>query len=74
MTEIQVEQEKFYISAIVDLFNREVIALKVSSSPNQELIKATIEAAQKNRKLGSLEECSSTVIKAVCTDRLIIIS
>lgn len=55
MTEIQVEQEKFYISAIVDVFNREIIALKVSSSPNQELIKATIEAALKYRKLLSLD-------------------
>jgi putative transposase len=55
MTEMQVEQGKFYISAIVDLFNREVIALKVSSSSNQELIKATIETALNNRKLGSLE-------------------
>jgi putative transposase len=55
MTEIQVEKEKFYISAIVDLFNREVIAFKISSSPNKELIEATLNAAQKKRKLKSLE-------------------
>lgn len=55
MSEIQVDQEKFYISALMDLFNREVIAFEVSSSPNQDLIKATIESAQKKRKLKSLE-------------------
>jgi putative transposase len=40
---------------LMDLFNREVIALKISSSPNQELIKATIEAAKKTRKLKTLK-------------------
>jgi putative transposase len=55
MTEIQIEKEKFYISAIIDLFNREVIAFKISSSPNKELIEATLNAAQKKRKLKSLE-------------------
>jgi putative transposase len=54
MTEIQVEKEKFYVSAIVDLFNREVIAFETSSSPNKELIEATLIAAQKKRKLKSL--------------------
>ncbi|WP_227937657.1 hypothetical protein [Alkalihalobacillus deserti] len=47
MTEIQIKNEKFYISAIIDLFNREVIAFEISSSPNQELIKATVEVARK---------------------------
>jgi putative transposase len=55
MTEVIVEDKKYYISALMDLFNRELLALQVSSSPNQELIKATIEAAQKRRKLKSLE-------------------
>lgn len=55
MTEIQIEHQKYYISAIMDLFNREIIAFEISSSPNQELIKATIEAARKKRKLKSLE-------------------
>ena len=55
MTEIQIGQEKFYISAIMDLFNREVIAFELSSSPNQELIKATVESARKKRKLKTLE-------------------
>lgn len=55
MTEVLVEGKKYYISALLDLFNRELLALQVSFSPNQELIKATIEAAQKRRKLKSLE-------------------
>ncbi|WP_307411047.1 IS3 family transposase [Neobacillus ginsengisoli] len=55
ITEVLVEGKKYYISALMDLFNRELLALQVSSSPNQELIKATIEAAQKRRKLKSLE-------------------
>ena len=55
VTEVTVEQEKFYISAIMDLFNREVIAFEMSSSPNFELVKATIDAAKKKRKLTSLD-------------------
>ena len=47
MTEMWVNQEKLYISAIMDLFNREIIAFKMGPSPDQELIKATIKAAQK---------------------------
>ena len=47
MTEVLVEGKKYYISALVDLFNRELLALQVSSSPNLELIKATIEASKK---------------------------
>ncbi|WML55160.1 IS3 family transposase [Neobacillus sp. PS3-12] len=55
MTEVWVEDKKFYVSALMDLFNRELLALQVSSSPNKELIKATIETTQKRRKLKSLE-------------------
>ena len=55
VTEVTVEQEKFYISAIMDLFNREVIACEMSSSPSFELLKATIDAAKKKRKLTSLD-------------------
>lgn len=55
MTEVLMESKKYYISALMDLFNRELLALQVSSHPNQELIKATIEAARKRRKLKSLE-------------------
>jgi len=55
VTEVTVEQEKFYISALMDLLNREVIAFEISSSANFELIRATIEAAKKKRKLTSLD-------------------
>lgn len=55
VTEVKVEQEKFYISALMDLFNREVIAFEISSSANFDLIRATIEAAKKIRKLTSLD-------------------
>lgn len=47
MTEVLVEDKKFYISATMDLFNREVVALKVSSSPNQELIKPPLKLLKK---------------------------
>jgi putative transposase len=55
MTEVLMGQEKLYISAVMDLFNREVIAFEMSSSPNKDLIKATIKAAQKKRKLDTLD-------------------
>ncbi|MFC0272875.1 DDE-type integrase/transposase/recombinase [Metabacillus herbersteinensis] len=55
MTEIQIGQDKFYLSVIMDLFNREIIAFKLSSSPNLELIKATLEAARKKKKLKTLK-------------------
>ena len=51
MTEVLVEDKKYYISALMDLFNRELLALQVSSSPNQELIKATIESCSKKKKI-----------------------
>ncbi|MFB9989318.1 IS3 family transposase, partial [Bacillus benzoevorans] len=55
MTEILIEQEKYYISALMDLFNREIIAFEIGSSPNTELIEATIEKARRKRKLKTLE-------------------
>ncbi|WP_461182270.1 IS3 family transposase, partial [Virgibacillus kimchii] len=55
MTELWVENQKVYISAVMDLFNREIIAFKISESPNQQLIKDTIEAAQRKRRLKTLE-------------------
>lgn len=55
VTEVQINGAKRYISAIVDLFNREVIAIEISSSPNFDLIEATIKAAQKKRKMPNLE-------------------
>ncbi|MFP7442481.1 hypothetical protein SFC50_02140 [Bacillus infantis] len=55
VTEVLVDSRKLYISAVMDLFNREIVALQVSSSPNAELIKQTILEAKKNRKFPSLK-------------------
>lgn len=55
MTELWVDNQKIYISALMDLFNREIIAFEVSDSPNLQLIKDTVEAAQRHRKLKTLD-------------------
>lgn len=51
MSEITAINEKFFVSAIMDLYNREVIAFKVSYSPNMDLIEQTIRAAMETRGL-----------------------
>lgn len=56
MTELKIINTKFYISAILDLFNREIIGFVISTSPNKELIEETIRAAMKKRKLKNLED------------------
>lgn len=55
MTEIIVSGAKFYNSTIIDLFNREVIAFEVSTSPDLELIERTLESARKERRLKTLQ-------------------
>ncbi|TYR74650.1 IS3 family transposase [Rossellomorea vietnamensis] len=55
MTEVIYKGEKLYISALMDLFNREIIAFKMGLSPNTQLIEDTIKAAKKKRKLKTLE-------------------
>lgn len=55
MTEVIYKGEKLYISALMDLFNREIIAFKIGLSPNKQLIEDTIKAAKKKRKLKTLE-------------------
>ncbi|MYL47149.1 DDE-type integrase/transposase/recombinase [Virgibacillus halodenitrificans] len=55
MTELWVENRKIYTSALMDLFNREILAFEISDSPNLQLIEDTIEAARKKRKLKTLE-------------------
>jgi|SRR5690625_3602402 len=54
MTELWVDNQKVYISALMDLFNREIIAFEISDSPNLQLIQDTIEGAQRKRKLKTL--------------------
>jgi putative transposase len=55
LSEFKAEGAKLFISAIVDLFNRELIALAVSSRPGYELVEATIVMAMKERNLQSME-------------------
>lgn len=55
MTEVITGNEKRYISAILDLFNREVIAFEIGPSPNTKLVEATVRKAQKKRRLQNLE-------------------
>ena len=55
MTEIVIDHNKFYASALMDLFNREILAFEISDSPNTALICETIRSAQRKRKLPNLE-------------------
>jgi len=55
LTEIWIGTRKFYISAILDLFNNEIVASIEGSSPNQELVAATVRKAMKARKLKTLK-------------------
>jgi putative transposase len=55
LSEFKAEGAKLFISAIVDLFNRELIALPVGSRPSYELVEATIVMAMKERDLQSME-------------------
>lgn len=54
MSEITVEGDKFYVSAIMDLCDRQIIAFKMSESPNAALVEATIKQAIKTRELPDL--------------------
>ena len=55
MTEIIIDDNKLYASALMDLFNREILAFEISDSPNTALIYETIKSAQRKRKLPNLE-------------------
>ncbi|UHA60607.1 IS3 family transposase [Metabacillus litoralis] len=55
MTEVWIGSHKRCISAILDLFNSEIIAFEISTSPNTELIEATVKKAMKNRNLKDLK-------------------
>ena len=56
LSEIKVEGAKLFISALVDLFNRELIAVAVGSRPSYDLVEATISMAMKERGLQSMED------------------
>ncbi|HLG26387.1 MAG TPA: IS3 family transposase [Paenisporosarcina sp.] len=55
LSEIKVRAEKFYISVIMDLYNREIIAFQVSNSPDASLVEATILQALETRGLKNLK-------------------
>jgi putative transposase len=56
LSEIKAEGAKLYISAIVDLFNRELIAVAVGSRPSYELVEATLSMAMKERGLETMKD------------------
>lgn len=56
VTEITMGTDKLYISAMMDLFNREVISLEMSTSPNLDLMEKTISRAQEYRQLPNLKD------------------
>lgn len=55
LSEIKVEGAKLFISAIVDSFNRDLIALAVGSRPTYELVEATLNMALTERDLQSMK-------------------
>ncbi|WP_370569616.1 IS3 family transposase [Sporosarcina sp. BP05] len=55
MSELVVNKVKFYFSAIMDLYNREIIAFVISDSPNLKLIEDTLYAAMETRSLTDLK-------------------
>lgn len=55
LSEIKAEGAKLFMSVIVDLFNRELIALAVGSRPIYELVETTIDMEMEERDLKSME-------------------
>lgn len=51
VTEFNVNGQKIYLSAILDLFNREIVGYEVSKSPNFELIEQSFQKAYAYTKL-----------------------
>lgn len=56
MTELVVKNVKLFISAIMDLHNREIIAFVVSDSPNMDLIEKTVRTAMQTRGLTDMKQ------------------
>lgn len=51
VTEFKINGQKFYFSAVLDLFNREIVGYEVSKSPNFELIQQSFKKAFMDTKL-----------------------
>lgn len=53
VTECKINGQKIYVSAVLDLFNREVVGYEVSKSPNFELVQQSFKKAFTNTKLSA---------------------
>ncbi len=48
VTEFKVDGKKLYLSAIIDVFNREIIGHSISMNPNFDLVEASFKQATKH--------------------------
>lgn len=55
LTEFAYFNQKFYGCAILDLFDRQVVAFCLSDRPNALLVKETVQAAMANRQMTTLD-------------------
>jgi len=51
VTEFKINGQKIYCSAVLDLFNREIVGYEISKSPNFELVQQSFKKAFTNTKL-----------------------
>ena len=56
LSELTVKEVKFFIFAIIDLHNREVVGFAVSTHPNADLVEVTVRQAMKTRGLTDLKQ------------------
>lgn len=56
VTEIKVNGEKLYLSAFLDVFNREIVGYELTKNPNFELIKTSFEKAVTGARVRSESE------------------
>lgn len=56
LSELTVKEVKFFVSAIIDLHNREVVGFAVSTHPNADLVEVTVRQAMRARGLTDLKQ------------------
>ena len=56
LSELTVKEVKFFISAIMDLHNREIVGFAVSTHPNADLVEETVLQAMDKRGLKDLKQ------------------
>ncbi|WP_243835791.1 IS3 family transposase [Sporosarcina pasteurii] len=59
ISELVVNNVKLFISAIMDLHNREIISIVISYSPNMDFIEKTIRTAMQARGLADMKQIVS---------------